>query len=257
MNTKTTVLLLISTMTFISAIALGDSTPLFTILGKDVMREEISLQSEPSEDTQRSIDAFYPGGRPDNWAECFRIKEMIENIIPVIQSKFFDENKLRPTEEEIATYMERLKYVYEYPDGLIFTIDLSDDIDQQMLRHQAIQSLSEWKWNVALYEKYGGRIATINNNETIRPIDAAYALLKDAEGDGTFTIHDNDLRALFWSCMTNYPVTYLSDEDGKSALYRHPADKFVDMVKKLNEVMSKAETNIDSKEDDINDKEGK
>jgi hypothetical protein len=239
MNSTSITLALIA-IVIISTSGHGEDPPLLSILGKEIMLETVNLKIEPSEAAQKSIDEDYPDGRPAYWAECYHIGKMLRAIVPVIQNKFIDDNNLRPTEQDVADYIKRAETVFTSPDGS----NVLDADDQQRMGAQATNDLIEWKYNVAVFEKYGGRIA--DTKYAIRPMDAIYSMLRDAETSGLFTIHDDELRALFWTCLTNVPVTYLSDEAGRNALYKHPADTFREMVV---EIVNRTEARIKDSEE--------
>jgi len=242
MITKPIVLLLISTTTFISLKARSEGTPLFTILGKDVMRNEVNLNAEPSEAALKSIDRSYPDGRPMNWADCYSIGAVMNTIVPTINDKFISDNNLQVTEQDIADYISRIEVVIMVPGtGRIITNDL-DAETRQLTESTAALQLSSWKYYVAVYEKYGGRIATTGDGD-VTPIDAVLAQFKESENQGMFTIHDNELRALFWTCITNIPITFLEEAEGLKALYKHPADI---LMSKFDVMMSNTTAKVQS-----------
>jgi len=238
-------------MTFISADARCGSTPLFTILGKDVMREEVDLSIEPSEAAQKSIDKTYPDGRPNNWADCYRISEVSKTIVPAIGDNFISNNNLQVTEQDIVDYISRVEVVVTLPgSNIVITNDL-DAETRQMMEASAPFQLSSWKYYTALYNKYGGRIGTTEYGDII-PMDAFIELFKESERQGVFTIHDNELRDLFWTCITNAPITYLSDDEGRKALYKHPADVFNAIVdENMSNVMSRTTALIESRKNNV------
>ena len=90
--------------------------------------------------------------------------------------------------------------------------DRAPDATDRKISHDIAKTCIEaWKFNRALYRKYGGR--AIFQQAGIEPIDAYRKFLEEHEAKRTFEISDPALRREFWKYFTEMQHSYLDAKD--------------------------------------------
>ena len=99
----------------------------------------------------------------------------------------------------------------------MFTEKAASDPEESRKTEERIAEnfVRAWKVNLALYEKYGGRV--IFQQAGVEPLDAYRLFLQEQEAAGNFQILDKQYEASFWNYFTNDTMHsfYPADEGDK------------------------------------------
>ena len=113
-----------------------------------------------------------------------------------------------------------------------------DDNAGREMREFATWFLKERKIQECLFDRYGGRVLMDSFNAPYA-FDAARAYLAERETAGDFAIHDEVLRALFWTMVRTSPKDpLLSEEEGRAAFAVHPGERWKQQVLAVQRTLS-------------------
>ena len=220
-TTQLSIAILASAVSGFSSDLPDENSLLLTVLSNTFTRAELAPATPPSAETLQRMEKYYPDGVPKNWKECHQLGELPMRITHPLIQKFAADQDFSITDEEIEEFFQRSQVGLIAPDGSTKTHELSAE-DKTVYNEQATYALKNWKYNMAMYETYGGSV--IDTGLGVSPSDAILAYVKECESVGLFSIHDPEIQSLFWICMTNTPGNYLSPDEGVRRLYEHPAD---------------------------------
>lgn len=202
---------------------------LLTVLGTNYFSADIQLDTVPGDREREYMKKNHPEGVPDIWEYCYGLRHLAELITKPLNQIFVEKNGVTPTDADLAEFIELSRFELNYPGATITnSIGIMDDLsdeERKSTESTAMLLLWGWKFENALYKSYGGRIA--DTGHEIKVFDAYFNYLKECEEQNMFTIHNEEVKNRFWTCITNLPnpVIYLSQEDGEAALFEHPALK--------------------------------
>jgi len=127
------------------------------------------------------------------------VGEMREIILSRLFDQYAEQNGIKATEEEIATFIDNMKRGVK-EKGLAAEAELTPAEAAQvdaMRRDMGRSMIRQWKINKALYREYGGRV--IYQQFGPEPLDAYREYLEAQQREGTFVIHEMAFEDEFWS----------------------------------------------------------
>ena len=186
-----------------------------TVLGTNYTARELGI--EPGADDVRSMVA------------------VAEKIQGAVWGNYGNKEEFQISEEELKEFCRRSIPTAEEAGTICSLTNLfeetwaewqRDDPAGREARESSTWFLQERKIQESLFSRYGGRVAIYSFNAPYA-FDAACAYLAERETAGDFVIHDEALRALFWSMVRTLPKEpLLSEEEGRAAFAVHPAERW-------------------------------
>jgi hypothetical protein len=162
--------------------------------------------------TDKEIDAFLVKMEEMDRQQVVEFEQMRRKLTEDLKSTSLSDKDRKAKEDRLQT-LERL-------------IKMKSEIKAQdqgkeaslvpMKRNIARQTIRTWKVNLALYQKYGGRV--MFQQAGVEPVDAYRDFLKEEEKKGDFKILDRRYEAPFWKYFTDEKHTFFSDSEGKEAI---------------------------------------
>lgn len=194
------------------------------------------LNSAKSEgDTKKAIASFQPELTTKHVATLYGKKIYVDDVRPPLSE--INSNKTRLPDEQFRQwlhgnekrYMERsiwlplkLAHIEEYRitatddemlDALtVFSAQTADRprsgrtserrkeyaILTPIMRGAAYQLVTNWKFDKALYERFGGRVFFEESKEVGRPLESYRRFIAEKERSADLRFHDEDIRAAFY-----------------------------------------------------------
>lgn len=157
---------------------------------RDVLLKALSatyLQQTGMEPTVEEVDAYlrYLDGRARNVLAEFQIRR------DELYKKFKASAQGSSERQELqARISEADRLIVDMQEGVGETEQL-----QAQRRHRGEQVVGEWKFNKALYERYGGRVFC--RNASLEPVDAIRRMLEDGIHDMVVVILAPEFADLF------------------------------------------------------------
>ncbi len=165
--------------------------PIATVLDKPIYVKGLELDES---DKTALRDYFAIGGR----------------IMPPLVAKYIKEHRLTATPQEIKDFRNWFSTLSQPdPADLDLTAEELKALDDsnrksrepgteesKALDEVAKASVESWKFNKALYGRYGGRV--IFQQAGLEPLDAFRDWLRDEENAGSFQFHDPKWKDAFW-----------------------------------------------------------
>lgn len=98
-------------------------------------------------------------------------------------------------------------------DRMLFS-DKQRQMQEEVRRQRASDSIRSWKFNKLLHEQFGGRVKTEKDSLTYVPYEAYVAWLQTQQKLGNFEITDPALNERFWALFTAEPENPIEPFDG-------------------------------------------
>ena len=122
-------------------------------------------------------------------------------ILGTLRDRFAKDNKIEPTEAELNTFIAKFNELSESAPEIPELDEIPEEELRASGRQAAVSFVTTWKFNKALYDKYGGRV--IFQQFGPEPVDAYRDFLREQERKGAFEILDKKYEASFWDYFTN------------------------------------------------------
>lgn len=175
--------------------------------------KERLLKEMDMEPTEAEIQSFSDFLKKSQAAHLEEFRSRREEVLKKLQSSDLSEAQRTGQEDHLKTLDNLIEQEIKLKEEEKL-IPNYEDVKRQSLNRVAAVMVTNWKFNKALYEKYGGRI--IFQQAGLEPIDACKEFLNEHIKDETYKILDSQYDSVFDRFYEYFEMghTYLDKKDG-------------------------------------------
>jgi hypothetical protein len=194
---------------------LSDNNPVALVGDKKIYSADINPNRFVADKYRKELTA----DQYSAWEQDYKIQRLESLIYEVWQNQLLDEMKMQPTADEINVYINFfLSQPLTPEDQKREEKELQANPNYKELKKESFERtappmVKAWKFNKALYVKYGGRV--IFQQAGYEPIDAYKQFLEEHQKNKSYEILDPAYKNIF-SKMNDYfamPHQYMKKED--------------------------------------------
>lgn len=147
-------------------------------------------------------------------------EEKKASLLKDLQSAELDKEKRQEMEKQLELYKQLIKAERESIQQEADMGEAEQKAAQQFKRQMCHDFVLQWKTNLALFNRYGGRV--LFQQGGLEPIDAYRDYLQEQEKSGAFQIINSGDRSSFWSYFLEPSQHFLLEEEEASQAIRTP-----------------------------------
>ena len=170
------------------------------------------LEETGMEPTEDEIQLFIDFSLKQEETRMEKFQSQRDDLLKELKAADLKESKRASLSDHLKTVDQLIEYELKRQEQEK-AIPNYAEIKKKSLKKVATISVTSWKFNKALYEKYGGRI--IFQQAGLEPIDAYKQFLDDHTKKKSFEIFDLSFDDMFESMYKYFEMghNYLSDEE--------------------------------------------